>query len=227
MNQMPALETAASGDCWNRIGMGGDGSCVELSKVIHCRNCPVYSDAGRGLLDRATWGDYRAEWTSLLARQNALRTSATHSVVIFMLGGEHLALPTTSFREVIATRVVHRLPARRHKILMGLINVRGEIQLCVSLAALLGLDSEPEAKPGTHAADGRMLVVEHGKEAWVFPVSKVYGTFRFDPTRLEPVPATLQNAHTGFSRGAIAWEGKSVGCLDEAAVFAAVRKGIA
>ncbi len=32
-------------DCWNRIGVRGDGSCPELKRHIHCRNCPVYSAA--------------------------------------------------------------------------------------------------------------------------------------------------------------------------------------
>ena len=38
--------------CWNEIGVQGNGSCPELRKVIHCRNCPVYSKAGVQLLDR-------------------------------------------------------------------------------------------------------------------------------------------------------------------------------
>lgn len=227
MNTTPAPNPSDSGDCWNRIGIGGDGSCPELPKVIHCRNCPVYTNAGRGLLDRETCGDYRAEWTSLLAQRKAEVTGTTHSLVVFMLGGEHFALPTSRFREVVEARVVHRLPGGRHRVLLGLVNVRGELQICVSLATLLGLKEPAETRPSKHAAEGRMLVVEDEKEAWVFPVNKVYGTFRFSSGMLRPVPATLENAHTRFSRGAVEWEGRSVGCLDEVSVFASVRKGIA
>lgn len=227
MNPISTQEPAVIHDCWNRIGIEGDGSCVELAQFGHCRNCPIYADAGRGLLDRDSWRDYRAEWTSLLAKNKTSRSRATHSVVVFKLGDELLALPTGIFREVIEPRFVHRLPLRRHKILMGLVNVRGEIQLCVSLAGLLGLEGGPEPRREPADSDGRMMVVEDGKEAWVFPVNSVLGTFRFNVKQLGPVPATLQHAHTRFSRGAIETEGKSVGCLDEVSVFAAVRKGIA
>lgn len=212
-------------DCWSHIGNSGDGTCPELPKVAHCHNCPVYAQAGRGLLDRESTADYRTDWTSLLAKDLEIRSSATHSLVIFQLGEELLALPTVSFREVVAPRPVHRLPSRRSRILMGLVNVRGEIQLCISLAALLGLESRLDVS--TAATQGRMMVVEQGNQAWVFPVDKVIGTFRVDPKRVQALPATLQHAQSVYSRGAIEWEGKSVGCLDEASIFSAVRKGIA
>ncbi|MEM7650108.1 MAG: chemotaxis protein CheW, partial [Cyanobacteria bacterium P01_A01_bin.70] len=36
-----------SHDCWNQIGVRGDRTCPTLETVIHCHNCPVYSQAGR------------------------------------------------------------------------------------------------------------------------------------------------------------------------------------
>jgi Magnesium chelatase, subunit ChlI len=74
-------------DCWNQIGVFGDGTCPELAKVIHCRNCPVYAAGGRSLL---MLGRPRAG-TSLLARRlttilpamtlaGAIRTTRIHSV---------------------------------------------------------------------------------------------------------------------------------------------------
>ena len=41
-----ASPTVVVSDCWNKIGVNGDGTCRELVKFIHCRNCPVYSSAG-------------------------------------------------------------------------------------------------------------------------------------------------------------------------------------
>ena len=42
---------AGLNDCWNKIGVRGDGSCPELERHAHCRNCPVYSAAAAQLLD--------------------------------------------------------------------------------------------------------------------------------------------------------------------------------
>ena len=222
--ESPVLQD--SGDCWNRIGINGDNSCPELKQVIHCRNCPVFAEAGRGLLDREVPADYREEWGALLARPKDSVKSATQSVVVFSLGLEYLALPTAVFREVAEMRVVHRLPGGRQKLLMGLVNIRGEIQICVSLGALLKLAAEPETR-SPQLQDGRMLVVEHSGETWVFPVDKVHGTFRYELESLRPLPSTLEKTAHSLSRGTIVWEGKTVGCLNGDAIFSALRGNIA
>ena len=48
-----ALGTAID-DCWNRIGVWGTETprCPKLEDVVHCRNCEVYSAAGRLVLER-------------------------------------------------------------------------------------------------------------------------------------------------------------------------------
>jgi len=211
-------------DCWNKIGTAGDGSCPELKKVVHCHNCPVHADAGRSLLDRDAPADYRHEWTQLLARQKEQSASATQSSVIFTLGSEDLALPTPVFREVTEVREIHRMPGRRNKYLMGLVSVRGEIQLCFSLELLLGLESVIPKKPA-QLSDGRMMVLEHGGDSWVFPVTKVHGTYKYDASSIKPVAATLQKGRASFTSGELEWDGKTVGCLNESALFAAVKRG--
>src|SRR5258706_164913 len=37
--------------CWNIIGVRGDGSCLELERYVHCRNCPVYAQGALAVLD--------------------------------------------------------------------------------------------------------------------------------------------------------------------------------
>src|SRR5436853_1228295 len=90
-------EQSENGDvtaCWLEIGVYGKGSCVELKKHIHCRNCPVYSSAGVRLLDRPLPEGYRWDWTLHFAqeKQKGLPPART-SVVIFRIDSEWLALP--------------------------------------------------------------------------------------------------------------------------------------
>src|SRR5580692_3798442 len=96
MSESPdtALEPgrARVSDCWNRIGVHGDASCTELQQHIHCRNCPIYSTAAVEVLDAELPPDYRARSTLEIARAKAVKAFDTHSVVIFRLGGEWLAL---------------------------------------------------------------------------------------------------------------------------------------
>src|SRR5919198_3790598 len=124
--------------CWNSIGVRGDGTCPELARHVHCRNCRVYSDAALELLDGVPPAGYRAEWTTALAKAPARHEPDRTSVLIFRIGAEWLALSTALVQEVITPRRVHSLPHRAGGVVAGLINVRGELVVCVSLARLLG-----------------------------------------------------------------------------------------
>lgn len=213
--------------CWGRIGVSGDGSCPELRRVIHCHNCPVYSAAGRGLLDRSAPEGYLDEWAGALAGEKEERASDTVSVVIFRLGVEWLALPTGVFKEVTEVRVVHALPHRSNSTLLGIVNIGGEIQLCVSLGGLLGLEEAGGAdQNGRHGVYRRMVVVERERERWVFPADEVSGIHRFRPGELRGAPVTVAKAAATYTRGMIPWQGRSVGYLDDELLFYSLRRGL-
>src|SRR5439155_6141290 len=126
-------------DCWNTIGVAGNGSCQELLRFVHCRNCPVYSAAAMQLLDRPVTADYRREWSAHYAEQKKLATPAKTPVVLFRIASEWLLLPTQALQEVAERRAMHSLPHRRRDLVLGLVNVRGELLVCVSLGRWLGL----------------------------------------------------------------------------------------
>src|SRR5437899_11472574 len=71
--------------CWSEIGVHGDGSCAELKKFVHCRNCPVYSNAGAQLLNRPLPSEYRREWTEHVAGRRRTAAPAKISAVLFPL----------------------------------------------------------------------------------------------------------------------------------------------
>ena len=118
--------------CWGTSGVYGDASCPELSTVVHCRNCPVYSAAAVRLIDRPLPVNYRQEWTDHFARSRPLPELGTASLVLFRLQNEWLAMPTHNFQEVAERRPIHSLPRRREAALLGLANVRGELVICIS-----------------------------------------------------------------------------------------------
>src|SRR5262249_34761523 len=127
-------------DCWNRIGVSGDRTCPELETTIHCRNCPVFASAAKSFFERPAPAGYLAERPRLLASSEAPSDSVEVSLLIFRLFGEWLALDTRAVVEVTTPRPVHRIPHRSGQVLIGLVNLRGQLQLCVSLHGLLGVD---------------------------------------------------------------------------------------
>jgi chemotaxis-related protein WspD len=219
---MNPLDVAvASGlDCWNRIGISGDRSCPELVKHIHCRNCPVFADAANRFFDRPAPSGYLADWAKLLAAPFKPAESKDLSLLIFRLRDEWLALLTEVVVEVTNPRPVHRIPHRSSDTLIGMVNLRGQLQLQVSLHGLIGVSPAETPLP---AGKPRLVVIKRGGHTWAFEADDVHGVYRFARGRLQTVPSTLANPANSFSQAVISWQGKSVGFLDDERVFDSLR----
>ncbi len=113
--------------CWNSIGVWGSRSarCPKLAEMTHCRNCPVFIDAGSDLLNREFPAGYMDEWTGLIAQKKEAQNAKNISIIIFRIGREFLALRSAVFREIINPRPVHQIPHRSDDVLLGLTNVHG------------------------------------------------------------------------------------------------------
>ena len=131
--------TSRSEDCWNRIGVRGDHSCPELKQFVHCQNCPVFASAGRRLFAQRPPSGYAEEMLAGLTQaEPAAPSGALHSVLVFRIGEEWLALAVSVLVEVTPAFPVHSVP-QRSGLLAGVVNIRGELQLCVRLDRLLGI----------------------------------------------------------------------------------------
>jgi chemotaxis-related protein WspD len=172
------------------------------------------------LLNREPPEDYRRELTERIANRKPEQTPGSHSVVVFRIGPEWLALPTRVFQEVAGDCVVHAVPHRRNEVLIGLINLRGELLVCVSLGALLGLAQETSGQ-SANAKSGktRILVASLHGNRLAIPVDEVGNVVRFAEGDLRAMPATLSHGGVPFTIGLLPWEGKMAGCLDEARLF--------
>lgn len=245
----------ADGGCWNQIGIAGDQTCPDLQTHIHCRNCPVFALAARAFFERPADPHYLAEWTQWLGRsaETASQRSSSAaeltgpdqiSLLIFRLGKEWMALPTQTVSEVTLPRPLHRIPHRSSTVLVGLVNLRGQLQLCISLHGLLGLDTAPLPPPGvtsefqtpkdtdltaatagSMATQGRLIVLRNRErsESWVFAADEILGVQRIPRSQMHSVSSALANPEVSFSQAILAWEDHSVTMLDEQRIFAALR----
>jgi chemotaxis-related protein WspD len=218
---------AAITDCWNTIGVRGDSSCPRLEQYIHCRNCPVYSAAALGLLDAELPVDYLTHWTQQNAQEKGLTEATTHSVLVFRVGTEWLALPTTVLKEIASLRTIHSIPHRRNDVVLGLANIRGELLACFSLRQLLGLEQTAGIQQEQHHASERLLVMQRDGNRAVCPVDEVCGIARFHPRVLTPVPATIAKATGTYTRSVLSWQRKSVGLIDDQLLFHTVNRSLA
>ena len=70
---LASMSSTKLNDCWNKIGVWGNRECGELKKVIHCRNCMVYSSAAAQLLGAELSQDYLERWTTHFASSKKSR----------------------------------------------------------------------------------------------------------------------------------------------------------
>lgn len=225
--ESPTAPTIQLDDCWNRIGVRGDRSCPELKTHIHCRNCPVHAAAVATLLDRALPADHLERWTEHFAQPPVRHEAGLNAIVIFRIGREWLALPTAVFLEVAAERPVHSLPHRRNATVRGLVNVRGELLLCVSASSLLGIADTPAAtEEASRKTTRRLLVLSRDGQRLVLPVDEVGGTHRYHPRDLLPPPATVSRATATYTKAVLRWRDYTVGCLDDELLFYSLNRSI-
>jgi chemotaxis-related protein WspD len=213
-------------DCWNRIGDGGSGTCPELPKFVRCRNCPVYARAGAQLLDRAPAPEYRREWSAHFAQAKQLAAQAKISVVLFRIQSDWFALPTLVFQEIAERRLIHSLPHRRHGVILGLANIRGELLICVSLGHLLGR-TPPTQSETLRASAQRLLVVRWDADRFVFPVDEVQGIQRFQAQELKEPPAGAARSNPAYTQGLLLWRQQTVGVLEPELLFAGLNRNLA
>jgi len=219
-NLAPAIH-----DCWNTIGVGGDHSCRELTRHIHCHNCPVHSAAAAQFLDRPLTPDYRREWTDHFAREKKIATPAKTSAIIFRINGEWLGMPTQAFQEIAERRGLHSLPHRRRGVVLGIVNIRGELLICASIGKLLGLDATALIKRQIAVFD-RLLVANWNGQRFAFPVDEVHGVHRFHSADLREPPATVARSGFNCAIGVFPWRNYTVGFLDPESLFAALNRNL-
>lgn len=214
--------------CWQEIGIYGDRSCEQLEKHLHCRDCPVYQNAGWKLLDHQAPQGYLTEWTERLEQAQDPGLSCGRPMIMFRVGHEWLVLSVQPISEIANVRPIHTIPHRSNQILLGLANIRGELPLCIAMHRLLhSADPDNEQKmarvsrliadepPEESSSLGRLLVVRLQNGVWALWVDEVHSVVRIEPEKIEPIPSTLKRNTQSILSGVYSLDDKSIGIIDE------------
>lgn len=222
-------------ECWRIVGVSGDRSCPELSRFIHCRNCPVLAEAARQFFDRPAPPGYLEAWQHVLEVADERPDPDARSLLVFRLGDEWLALPTALLVEVTPVRRIHAVPHRAGTPLAGIVNIRGRLELCMSLHAVLGVPGGPRQPAGDDASDDdagvpRLLVVEQrerkSSQRWVIGVDDVAGVQRIPTSALRKLPATVGQAASRCSSALFDDDARPVAVLDDIRLFDALARAV-
>jgi chemotaxis signal transduction protein len=180
---------------------------------------PADDSYAQDLLNRPVPAGYREEWTEILSKEKEdVWRGKRRSVVLFCLGKDWFALPTLLFSEISSVRPIHVLPQQRQAVLAGLVNIRGRLQPCINLHALLKME-ESEQLRASECIYRRMAVLEALNQTWVFAVDEVHGVVRVEHELLENVPVTVERSMVSYLSQVFPWKGRRVGLLDEQLLF--------
>jgi chemotaxis-related protein WspD len=231
--------------CWKQIGVWGSSTCDKLTQVAHCHDCAVYTAAGAQLLQRAMPMAYRSQQTADIALvAKPYDSSQMFSVLIFRLAQEWLALPAGLCQQILAPISFHTLPHRSNDTLLGIVNVRGQLLLKVSLLNILGLNQASSKLEKSHLPEGhlpegsslestqvypRMVVVTKAAETgevdtWVFDVDELHGIHSIAFGQLEAAAAGVSCAVESCTRYVFSWHGQPVNFLNDVRLFEALRQ---
>jgi chemotaxis-related protein WspD len=217
--------------CWREIGISGDRSCIELTTLIHCRNCSVYTRNARQIFDRPLpdeitelAGSSRLDATPVnsdwsFAQSDPDDELGRNAVAIFRLEQEWFSLPATMFHSIVPWASPRPIPHRSNEFLQGLVNVRGELLLCVSLARLLELPKADRPSP-----QHRLAIIEWEGDRWTFPVDEFQGIETIPPPTLLSPPATVLRASQTYTHSLLPWTDRTINCLDETLIFNALAR---
>lgn len=185
---------------------------------------PEERSAADRLLDRAPPDAYVEAWRRALQRP-LLDDEGDSQVAVGVLriGGEHLAIDTSLVKEVRPPLPVHVIPGRSRDVFLGLVSVRGQIHLAVSLAALLGIQRD---EPDAEESKARLVVVEREGADWAFEVDEVLDFTRVDVRNKRPAQVTVAKSAIHFTDGLLDVRGVTAAYLDGERLWAGFSRSL-
>lgn len=216
-------------NCRQAGGRPGPGTCPRLTQYIVCRNCPEFSAFALRLLGRPAPPEYVREWTAHLAGAPLQADAETAvPVLVFRIASEWLALRVEAVGQVTEPCLVHALPHRKLPV-QGVVSIRGELVVCVSLAAILGIADGQIPASGPRSPVYKRLIILHGEGGRVaFQPDEVQGVQRYCTSQLLRPPVTLaRTSASQFTIGLIHWGDRTAGCLDPDRLLEALTRSLA
>lgn len=205
-------------NCWSKIGvLSNVRSCEHLLEYGHCRNCPTYSEFGKRMLDRPLTDEYRTELTATYSQTKKVEIKHTQSSFIFRAGEEWLGIRSCLIKEVVDMGPIHSIPHKISRVFRGIVNIRGRLELCVSIGGVLRI--EPGKKHYNFMSPERLVVAEKSGQSVVFPVSQVHGPHQYDPQDIKPLPITVSGSKAVYTKFILSLPDKDVGILDDNLLF--------
>ena len=170
------------------------------------------------LLNRPIQDWVRREWADQLAEPEAVDPGPTRGFLRFAIGTDAWAIDLEHLLEVAESRPARRIPGRSAGALEGMVNIRGELGLCLSGRAVFGV-SRGDAPTGGE----RLLRLADGGAEWLLRVDAVSGVVRVPVAQVLAPPV----GQIGLAMGVVYYRsGATYAVVDAAKLFEKLKEGL-
>jgi len=201
-------------DCWNKIGVWrtNDEICPTLSNVIHCRNCKTYVDSGLSLLNISYSNDYCSNNTKIYKQKAESKTNEKVSVIIFRSQKNWFALKTSIFTEIDNNKTVHSIPHNKNHFIKGLVNIRGELELCISLSSLISQTHKHTDSPTNKV---KLIIIKLDSGKYAFKPEEILGVHSINNNEIKSAANIITGDRDHLVSGSFDFNEKHIGLIDE------------
>lgn len=179
------------------------------------------------LLERVPEADYIQTWTQLVMQEkrDGVPEKKEGNLVVFRLLNEWFALPTYLFSEVTELKKIHKIPHKDSRLLLGAVNMKGCLRLVFNLHEALEVGQFHY--DDLESSEKRLVAVQKEGEDWIFPVDEISKIVTYDPHAVENVPVTVSKSFANYLKGVITFDNRRLGLLDDALLFADLKRSLA
>lgn len=136
----------------------------------------------------------------------------TEKLVVFSLAGDLFAFAGHHVKEILISQEIFFVPGSPD-FLLGVMNVRGDIESVASLAAILGI------QPERISARNRILIAEANEVRTGILVEQVEDVVDVPSDSIKPPLATMNGPIAGYLTGETEYRGRNVLVLDLQKLF--------
>lgn len=210
-------DTENTTKCWEHIGVWGNKTCKELEVHIHCKNCPVFSKAGRQLFSRERSGGQIIEVFN--QKKENEKNEKNLSVFLFRVGKQWYALPAERMIEIASDSKIHTLPMMQNPVVKGIVNIRGQIKVLFDLHKIIKEHFQATSKHNIP----RIILTGSGKDEYAFRVDEAWGVWKVAESALQKPPKIYQS-ESSLVNYVLTWQEKDVALLNYELLSATITK---
>ena len=179
--------------------------------------------SANSLLDRTPPAELIEEWTADLASpKNFSEAEDLMAVIVFRCNQQWSALSAHIFDCVCTPRPIRTVPLRTGDAFRGLVNIDGELSLCVSLPTILGIADEGEYQTGL-LTTRRLCLIRCERERVAFEVDELLGHRSIPRNSFTSVPENLAGNSNSYTESYCTLEGKLIALLNINKLSASLR----